>query len=392
LEQAVRASLVRVLMSPYFGCRIVPTADGDTVQPLSDLELASRLSFFLWSSTPDNELLTLAEAGKLNDDATLLAQTRRMVKDAKVRDFAQEFFGQWLGYRDFAQRESVDRAVFREFDDSLKLSMFEEPTRLAEHLIRNDLPVTQLLDSDMTFVDRRLAQHYGVPFSRTDDEWCAVDGLSKQGRGGVMGMAVFLTANSQPQRTSPVKRGFWVVHKILGEHIPAPPADVVALPAKETDTNGKTIRELLALHVDDHKCARCHVRFDAIGLSMEGFDPIGRRRTKDLAGRPVDDVVRLSDGSEARGVSDFSKQLLRNRRDDYIRTLSRKMLGYALGRSLQLSDEVLLSEIKVTLDKHGDRFVPLIETIVCSPQFRNQRCRDFSVDRYRMQNKFLPKP
>jgi hypothetical protein len=306
-----------------------------------------------------------------------------MLKDEKVHGFAQEFFGQWLGYRDFDQKESVDRNVFRDFDEPLKQAMFEEPTRLASHLIRNDLPVTQLLDSNTTFVNGRLARHYGLPVNGNQDEWLMVDGMAGQGRGGLLGMAVFLTANSQPQRTSPVKRGFWVVHKVLGEHIPAPPADVVALPAKETDTNGKTIRELLALHVEDVKCARCHVRFDSVGISMEGFDPIGRKRTKDLAGRTVDDVVRLNDGSESRGVPDFVRYLVRNRRDDYVKTLCRKMLGYALGRSLMLSDEDLLEEMRNALDKNGDRFVPLIETIVLSPQFRTQRCRDFSVARYR---------
>ena len=129
--------------------------------------------------------------------------------------------------------------------------------------------------------------------------------MQSSGRGGVLGMAVFLTKNSQPQRTSPVKRGFWVVHKVLGEHIPPPPADVAVLPAKETDTNGKTIRQLMALHVEDTQCARCHVRFDSIGLAMEGFDPIGRTRAKDLAGRPVDNVVALPSGKEVRGVPEF---------------------------------------------------------------------------------------
>ena len=213
-----------------------------------------------------------------------------------------------------------------------------------------------------------------------------VDGMQQYGRSGLLGMAVFLTKNSQPQRTSPVKRGFWVVHKILGEHIPAPPADVVALPAKETDTNGKTIRELLALHVEDAKCARCHVRFDSVGLALEGFDPIGRQRTKDLAGRMVDNVVRLPDGTEAHGVPEFAKHLVKNRRKEYIHTFCRKLLGYALGRSLQLSDEVLLQEMQAVLDAQGDRFVPLFETIVRSPQFRDQRCRDFSIAEYRKRN------
>lgn len=386
VEQAVRASLVRILVSPYFGCRIDPTPEGQTVQPLDDLALASRLSYFLWSSMPDKELRSLAEAGKLHEEQVLLAQTRRMLQEDKVTDFAREFFGQWLGYRDFLQQEAVDRNVFKEFDEPLKQAMFEEPTRLAAYLIKKNLPVTRLLDSESTFVNQRLARHYGIPFTGSETEWTITDNLQSHGRGGILGMGVFLTKNSQPQRTSPVKRGFWVVHKVLGEHIPAPPADVVALPAKETDTNGKTIRELLALHVDSPKCARCHVRFDGVGLALEGFDPIGRQRTQDLAGRMVDNVVQLPDGTQARGIPEFARHLVKERHDDFIQTLCRKLLGYALGRSLQLSDEVLLHEMRNTLAQNGDQFVPLFETIVQSPQFRNQRCRDFTTAQFRIQN------
>lgn len=386
VEAAVRASLVRILVSPYFGCHITPAPAGDTVRPLSELDLATRLSFFLWSSGPDEELLQLAEAGKLQNEAMLRTQVRRMLQAPQTTDFAREFFGQWLGYRDFPQQEAIDRAIFRDFDDPLKAAVYEEPTRLAAHLIQNDLPITRLLDADFTFVNGRLAKHYGLPFTGQPDDWRLVTGLHEQGRGGILGMAVFLAKNSQPQRTSPVKRGFWVVHKLLGEHIPAPPADVVALPAKETDTGGKTIRELLALHVEDEKCSRCHVRFDAVGLAMEGFDAIGKRRLKDLAGRPVDNVVRLPNGDEARGVPAFASYLASARRDDFLHTLNRKLLGYALGRSLQLSDEPLLAEMHAVQNRQNDRLLPLIETIVLSPQFRNQRCRDFSVAQFRQQN------
>lgn len=386
VEAAVRASLVRILVSPYFGFRFTHSPAGDTVRPLSDLDLASRLSFFLWSSGPDDELLGLMESGRLQNEQTLRAQVRRMLQSPRSADFAREFFGQWLGYRDFPQQEALDRTLFRDFDDALKAAAYEEPTRLAAHLIQNDLPITRLLDADFTFVNQRLAKHYGLPFTGQADDWRLTSGLHEQGRGGLLGMAVFLAKNSQPQRTSPVKRGFWVVHKLLGEHIPAPPADVVALPAKETDTGGKTIRELLALHVEDEKCARCHVRFDAVGLAMEGFDASGKRRLKDLAGRPVDNVVRLPNGEEARGVPAFASYLASARRDDFLRTLNRKLLGYALGRSLQLSDEPLLEEMHAVLQRHNDRMLPLIETIVLSPQFRNQRCRDFNIARFRQQN------
>ena len=179
-----------------------------------------------------------------------------------------------------------------------------------------------------------------------------------------------------------MKRGFWVVHKLLGEHIPAPPADVVALPAKETETNGKTIRQLMKMHVEDNKCARCHVRFDSIGLSMEGFDAIGRTRTKDLAGRAIDNVVSLPDGKEAHGVPEFSKYLAENRKFDFVRTLDSKFLGYALGRSVQLSDQPLLEKMRENLEKNDFRFDVLFETVILSPQFRNQRCRDFSTAKY----------
>jgi hypothetical protein len=206
--------------------------------------------------------------------------------------------------------------------------------------------------------------------------------LHKLGRGGVMGMAVFLTKNSQPQRTSPVKRGFWVIHKLLGEHIPPPPADVAVLPAKETDTKGKTIRELMKLHVEDVKCARCHQRFDPIGLSMEGFDPIGRARTTDLANRKIDDAVTLPDGREVRGVPAFADYLVKHRKDEFTKTLRHKFLGYALGRSLQLSDQPLLAQMEAALRKSDGKLSILFDVVAASPQFRNQRCKDFTPSKF----------
>jgi hypothetical protein len=305
-----------------------------------------------------------------------------MARDPKASRFSGEFFGQWLGYRDFLTQESVNRTVFPAFDDALRQAMFEEPTRLATHLIRNDLPIIDLLNSDVTFVNRKLAGHYGLPFRDNGDEWQLVSGLNAGGRGGILGMAVFLTRNSQPQRTSPVKRGFWVVHKVLGEHIPPPPPDVAVLPAKETEA-GKSIRELMKLHVEDTKCARCHQRFDPIGLAMEGFDPIGRSRSKDLAGRAVDNLVSLPDGKEVRGVPRFADYLAKHRKGDFTRTLSRRFLGYALGRSLQLSDQPLLERMQAELEKNENKLSALFELAVMSPQFRNQRCKDFTLSRFK---------
>ncbi|WP_161967607.1 DUF1592 domain-containing protein [Fimbriiglobus ruber] len=382
-EAAVRASVVRVLVSPHFCMRFDAPPAGESAAPLPDLALAARLSYFIWSGPPDDELLALAKAGKLHDERVLREQIRRMVKDEKVNRFALEFFGQWLGYRDFLAQESVDRRVFPAFDDALKTAMFEEPTRVIANLIRTDKPITDILNGDVTFVNKSLARHYGLPFRGTADEWEPVTGLRVAGRGGVLGMAVFLTKNSQPQRTSPVKRGFWVVHKVLGEHIPPPPPDVAVLPSKETDTNGKTIRQLMKLHVADAKCASCHQRFDPIGLAMEGFDPIGRSRAKDLAGRPVDNLVSLPSGKETRGVPEFGDYLATNRKAEFTTTLAHKFLGYALGRSLQLSDQPLLEQMQAALAADGAKLSAVFELVVLSPQFRTQRCKDFTPTKFR---------
>jgi hypothetical protein len=378
VEQAVRASVIRILVSPHFCYRVEVAPAGKAIQPVADLALASRLSYFLWSSMPDKELLDLAARGELNNEKALRAQVRRMLKAPKVSGFAQEFFGQWLRYGDFLKSEAVNRQVFPEFDDALKQAMFEEPTRFATALIHSDGSVLELLRSDVTYVNKRLAGHYGLPFrGAVGTDWEQATGLLQQGRGGLLGMAVFLTKNSQPARTSPVKRGFWVVHELLGEHIPAPPPNVPALPAKETDTRGKSIRELLALHTEDATCARCHQRFDSVGLAMEGFDAIGRRRTKDLAGRPIDNLVRLPTGKEARGIPEFSKYLVAEREDEFTRTLCKKLLGFALGRSLELSDRALVEKMLDQLKKNDYRFTCLVETVVLSPQFRTQRGKDY---------------
>jgi len=380
-DAAVRASIIRTLVSPSFGMLLNTTAVGETVTPLSDIEMASRISYFIWAGPPDSELLALAQSGTLRSNDQLQVQVKRMLADPKVSRFSQEFLGQWLGYRDFLTQESVNRTVFPQFDDKLKQAMFEEPTNLFTYLIQKDKPIINLLNSDETFVNKKLAQHYGLPHQGNAEDWELVTGLNDKGRSGILSMAVFLTKNSQPQRTSPVKRGFWVVHKVLGEHIPPPPADVAVLPAKEAES-GQTIRQLLKLHVDDNKCARCHQRFDSIGLALEGFDPIGKARTKDLAGRNIDNVVLLPDGKEVRGVPLFADHLAKQRAREFTQTLGNKFLGYALGRSLQLSDQPLLDQMQAKLETSDFKMSSLFELVVNSPQFRTQRCKDFSPAKF----------
>lgn len=401
VEESCRGVLTAILMSPDFSYHFSDTPSGREVTPLAETSLASRLSYFLWSSIPDDELIQLAHQRRLNDERVLLAQTRRMLKSPRIAAFSREFLGQWLRYRDYLDKDPINAETFPGYTDELREAMFEEPVRLATWLIQEDRPVTELLTSDVTFVNGVLATHYGrdvtnryrsevatwtaeqkgrgvSPQDSPDVVWHRVSGLREIGRGGLFGMGVVLTKNSAGQRTSPVKRGFWTVHHLLGQHFPPPPADVPELPPGEKEAT-KTIRELMAEHTANPKCAICHVHFDGVGLALEGFDPIGRSRTKDLAGRQIDNVAQLPNGDTAEGIPGLIDYIDQHRRNDFIRTLCRKFLGYALGRSVLLSDQPLLAEMESALEKNGYRFSVLFETVVTSPQFRNQRGRDYSV-------------
>jgi hypothetical protein len=385
VEASIRGVWVAVLMSPQFGYHWSNRLPGAEIHSLEDHDLASRLSFFLWSSLPDEQLLAAARQGTLQQEDELVSQTRRMLKDDRIAAFAREFFGQWLRYRDYLAKDPINAAAFPGYDDQLRESMFAEPVRLATHLIQTDQPVTELISSDMTFVNHTLAKHYGGAIERqyklaakNDDSgnWYPVTGLREAGRGGLLGMGVILAKNSAGQRTSPVKRGFWSVHHLLGQHFPPPPADVPELPASEEGAVS-TIRELLSAHVADAQCAMCHSHFDSLGLAMEGFDPIGRSRSKDRAGRPIDDRVQLPNGKSAEGIPGLVDYIQQHRRQDFVNTLCRKFLGYALGRSVSLSDQPLLSEMEQALEQNEFRFSVLFESVVRSPQFRKQRGRDF---------------
>lgn len=385
VEAALRGTFTAVLMSPHFFYRAPVTPAGGGAHALANDAMARRLSYFLWSSLPDEELLRAASAGKLQDEAILRAQVRRMLKDPRIEAFAREFFGQWLRYRDYLSRDTIPANTFPGYDAALRAAMFEEPTRLITHLIQENEPVDELLHSDATFVNDKLARFYGgdienqfrrpQPTMRDPkSEWRRVTGLRRIGRGGLFGMPVILAKNSAGQRTSPVKRGFWVVHHMLGQHFPPPPADVPELPKSEKES-AKTIREMLARHTTNQRCAMCHVHFDGLGLTMEGFDAIGRARTSDLAGRAVLTVGPLPGGKTAEGISGLIDHIEKDRRQDFERNLCRKLLGYALGRSVVLSDESLVQEMQKNL-RAERRFSALFETVVLSPQFRRQRGRD----------------
>ncbi len=234
-EDAVRDTLVSVLMSPNFCYRIDLPGAGPAIQPLSDIDLASRLSYFLWSSMPDRELLAHAAAGNLHKPDVLASQARRMARDPRIRGLATEFGGNWLDFRRFEEHNSVDRERFPAFNDELRQAMFEEPVRFFVDLVQNDRPVTEFIDAKYTFVNRALARHYNMPepaAGASGDGWVRAEDAQAQGRGGLLPMAVFLTKNSPGLRTSPVKRGYWVVRRLLGENIPAPPSQCPRAPQR----------------------------------------------------------------------------------------------------------------------------------------------------------------
>ena len=390
-EEAVRDSVVSVLMSPDFCYRMdlldvgaEPALSRETrpepkasepaaARPLSPYALANRLSYFLWSSMPDDELLSRAAAGDLQETQVLIAQVRRMLKDKRTRELATEFAGNWLDFRRFEQHNAVDRERFPSFDDELRQSMFEEPIRFVEDVIRNNRSVLDLLYGGHTFVNPALARHYGIPeVGGGEDDWVRVDNAGRYGRGGLLSMSVFLTRNSPGLRTSPVKRGYWIVRRVLGETIPPPPAAVPELPEDEAKTD-LALREMLASHRANPACASCHERFDSFGLAFEAYGPVGETRTEDLAGRPVDTAADFPDGTRGSGLEGVLDYIRKRRQTDYLDNVSRKMLAYALSRSLLLSDDPIIERMQANLAENDYRFGSLIETVVTSPQFLNRR-------------------
>ena len=384
-EDAVRGTLVSILMSPDFLYRIdlldpklgpartaLPPRMPGTL-PLSPYALASRLSYFVWSSMPDAELLSHAASGDLMRPEVLLAQTRRMLKSERVRGLATEFGGNWLEFRHFETSNTVDRDRFPQFTNELREAMFEEPVRFLEDAIRSNRSVLDMLYGRYTFVNPVLAKHYGIPgVTGAADHWVRVDDADRYNRGGILPMSVFLTQNSPGLRTSPVKRGHWVVRDVLGQVIPPPPPVVPELPSDESKTE-LPIRDMLAKHRQNPLCSACHAKFDGAGLAFEGYGPVGESRAKDLAGRPVDAKGEFPGGGEGTGIEGVKEWIREKRQGEFVENVTRKLVAYALNRSLQLSDEDLVERIVQRLPANGYRFDAVIESIVTSPQFMNAR-------------------
>jgi len=375
-DEAIRLMLARVLVAPSFLYRLENAPAGTQPGQVSDWELANRLSYFLWSSAPDAELSGLAASGRLHKADYLVWQTRRMLRDSHVRRLATEFACEWLHIHDF---DSLDEKSERHFPTfgGMREPMYEEAIRFFTDAFQNDTSVLELFDTDHTFLNERLAQFYGIPGVK-GEEWRRVNGVKQYGRGGILGLSATLAKQSGASRTSPILRGDWVSEVLLGEKIPRPPKDVPLLPEDES-TEALTVRQLTEKHISDPRCAGCHARFDGFGYALEGYDAIGRLRTRDLAGRSLDTQAILFDGSSVNGADDLRHYLLTKRRDDVVQQFCRKLLGYALGRSVILSDRPLLTEMQAQLRKNGYRISAAFETIVQSKQFLEIRGHDAIV-------------
>ncbi len=367
-ERGIQLAMQAVLSSPHFLFRVEldPTPnDPEAIRPLNDFELATRLSYFLWSSLPDDELFELARKGELRQAGALDTQVLRMIKDAKAAALVENFAGQWLQLRDVA-KVTPDPELFPGFDDALRAAMLRETELFFETIIREDRSVLDCLDADFTFVNERLARHYGIAGVK-GDEFRRV-ALSGSPRRGVLTQASILTLTSNPTRTSPVKRGKWIMENILGTPPPAPPPAVPELEeGKEAMLKG-SLRERMEQHRSNPNCATCHARMDPLGFAFENFDAVGAWR--DFDGRfTIDASGVLPGGKKFDGPPELIAILKTARRQQFCRCFAEKMLTYALGRGLESFDRCAVDKIVEGLEKNDYRFSSLVAEIVQSDPF-----------------------
>lgn len=370
-RKAIQALLTRILVAPAFIYRIENPSEQAGISPLSEWDIASRLSYFLWSSLPDSELRRAAAAGELSDEANLRKQVKRMLADPKARRLSTEFFGQWLGFYRFDQYRGVDTGRFPEFTDEVKSAMYDEAVSFFEYVVRNDRPIREILSADYAFLNKTLAEFYGG-----DKEAVTSDGpaeLVKDAngfqRGGLVRLGAILTATSAPLRTSPVKRGDWLLRRVVGTPVPPPPANIPPIPTDDKAFTG-TIREQLAAHQANPTCANCHSRIDPLGFPLEHYDAIGRWRDTYSEGQAIEDSGTLSDNTEIAGIDGLVDYLEANE-SQVVQTVAEKLVGYALGRTVLASDRPLIDALS---NAGGDAtFADLIAEIATSRQFRYLR-------------------
>ncbi len=368
-ENAFRSPLQALLIHPSFLFRWEADQPGKGEWQVDSFELATRLSYFLWASMPDRTLFQLADQGKLSDPVVLQQQVLRMLDDPRADTLARYFAGQWLGFDDLRESVNPDAKRFPSFTESLRVAMYRESVEFIHHIQRQNRPITELLDSNYTFVNEELARHYGM--SGVVGTQMRQVSINDPQRGGVIGQASILTATSLPLRTSPVKRGKWILDTILGTPPPPPPPDAGVLPADDKSTQGLSFRQQLELHRKKPNCAGCHEKIDPLGFGLENFDAIGRWRTHDTNGKTVDSLSALPGDIVFSSPAELKKLLVESN-ELFCKNFCRKLLGYALGRPLEYYDEPVIEDLYKTLVKNDFRMRPVIAAIVaCQPfQFR----------------------
>jgi hypothetical protein len=374
-EESIFFSLRAALVSPMFLFRVEPLNPGPGPRPLDQFALASRLSYFLWGSMPDEMLFDIAAAGKLQDPKVLKELVPRMLRNDRSLGFAQRFTEQWLRTRELGTEKAPDAKLFPAYaaDEELRSDIRFEPILFFREILVRDLPLWNLLSSKHTVGTSNLSKHYGIklPVRQTatkQPQWVELPEGSR--RGGLLGMSAVLAVSSYPYRTSPVLRGAWILESLLGTPPPPPPPNVPALEEAHGSEAAKTVRERLTLHRENPACAGCHSHIDGLGFALENYDVLGRWRDEE-GGKPVDASGELADGSRFVGPVELKAMLL-DKKDVFIRNLTAKMLGYALGRGLTLKDSCAVDDIVLKLKENDYSAQTLVHSIVLSVPFRNQ--------------------
>ena len=369
--RGMQIAISAILVSPRFLFRVETPPDGwkpkkgETDVQLTQYQLATRLSYFLWSSTPDNQLLNEAQHNRLKGNG-LEYNVRRMLSDKRSESLANQFAAQWLGLRNLAEHEADTEETFKGFDPKLMDSMSRETRMLFSHVVRENKPVGELLTADYTFINRDLAKHYKIDFDSDSDEFVRVS-LKGTPRRGLLSHGSMLTLTSYATRTSPVQRGKWILENILGTPPPDPPANVPDLETKSADENA-SLRDQLKLHRDSPTCSSCHKVMDQLGFGLEQFDAIGRYRKME-GNLPVDASGVLPGGRKFDGVAELSEVLSKTERKAFAKTMVERLLTFAIGRELSPNDRCVVDEIVQKAEKKDYRMVDLILGVVQSRPF-----------------------
>lgn len=377
--EALRLMVKAVLVSPQF-LFITPHGEGQPVGGivrLDDHQLASRVSYLLWATPPDAELSGWADRGKLHEPAVLRSQVKRLIKDPRSRALFDGFGAQWLGVGSL-EGKAFDAVKFPQMKAELRLAMYDEARLFFESIVRENRSVVRFVDADYTFLNRTLAPIYGLEKSVTDSRMRRVK-LTDPNRGGVLGMPGILATTSFPNRTSPVKRGVWVLEQVLGEKVPPPPPNVPALEKQDQKSVAHlTLRQRTELHRTEAVCANCHKILDPIGFGLENFDAIGRWRDRDDTGGAIEPAGELPGGKRFTAPKDL-KAIIAGRPEDLARNFTEKFLAYALCRQLEGYDEVVVDQLMETIARDGYRLQTLLTEIVTSYPFTHRRVQETSV-------------